>query len=1013
MHSHRTRSPFRFLASTSLLLSAPFPFATIATAQTTTPPENTRHAAPDTNDDQIVVTASRIAHAKVVDQPVTTLTGATIDAMGYTNIGTALTQLPAFGVPANGPVGSQGSFSAGETFVNLFNLGAQRTLTLVNGNRSVSAASSSLFGPVAGDPVDLSQIAPDLVERVEVVTVGGAPIYGSDAIAGTVNVILKKNYEGISGTVSAGISKYGDGRDTNGSLLFGRNFAEGRGNITLNFYYDRQHGISDGQRPDIVGGNSPFTGSARTNSAGYTHQLYSGGKRYGLFTDGGLPLVADSYPILGTSPYASVTDANGNALRFNRNGRLVPFVNGAATGSALYQAGGDGFPIANYDNFLADTERYSATMLAHYDITDHIQIFSEVWWGRSFGTNVSSQPYYSTAIFGNAGELSGNLVFNTSNPFLNAADRATIENALGGPGTFYLARANTDLTTGQFRSRTDILRVVTGLKGDFEAGERKFNWDVTVNYGRSVSATTSRELNLQNFANALDATTDAGGNIVCAGNPVNSPYPTLSSTCAPLDVFGTNTASAASVAYVTSIAQTHQVNTQYDIVADIKGDIIRLPGGFAKFALGYEQRHETAHFDPGAFFYGQVADDGSRTQYGPSTTIDPVGGAFTTHEAFGELSLPLISPSNHVPFVHRLEINGAARYVTNSSTSNFWAYTGGGTYAPVRDITFRGNYTRSFRAPALTELYAPRGTVYDTGNDPCDHRYIQQGPNPALRAANCAAAGLPSNFTSNIVDYTVQGTSGGNAGLQNEIASSWTAGAVIEPHFIPGLQITADYISISIANEIATLGPTDLMDACYDSPGYPNSFCNTFTRDSTGQVIDFAEGNYNIGAENFRALQGAISYDLPLHRVGLPERFGALSFRADFLHTYRHYYQVGTGDLQKVAGGITDPIDNVTATITYNNKHFSWLWQGIYYGPTRLDVNAPDSTYQYPRQSPYLVVNSAMSFIVNQHYTFSVNVNNVFDRGVPFPYSTILNSSNRYYDAIMGRYVRVSVKVKF
>ncbi len=845
-------------------------------------------------------------------------------------------------------------------------------------------------------------------------TVGGAPIYGSDAIAGTVNVILKKNFDGLEGSVSSGISKYGDGGDINGSLLFGKNFAGGRGNITINAYYDRQHGITGAQRPDSYGGSAPFFGTPADSSVPYINQLYSGGLHYNIFTNTGMPLFADSIPIYGGQPYAGITNAAGQALRFNNAGKLVPFVNGTITGSGLYQAGGDGFPIGDYSNFLAETERYALTALTHYDISDHVTFSGEVWWGRSTGTDLSEQPAYSTALFANAGQANGNLVLSSSNPFLSAADRATIEAGLGGPGDFYLARANTDLQGGSFKTRSDILRLVGGLKGDFAAGERKFNWDITLTYGRATSQTVTREINFQNFTNALNAVTGPDGSPACASGYTNSPFATLSSTCAPINVFGVNNESAAAINYITSLGQAHQVNTQYDFVADLKGDLIKLPGGFAKFVIGYEQRHETAHFDPGAFDYGYYDDTGTRQSYGFGAPVDPVGGTQTTHEGFTELNLPLIGPDSGVPLVHRLEASGAARYVNNSSTKSFWTYTYGGIYAPVSDITLRGNYTRSFRAPALTELYAPRGTVYSLANDPCDQRFINEGPNPATRAANCAAAGVPGNFTSSIVDASATGTSGGNPNLQNETANSFTAGTVIQPSFIKGLAITADYVSIRIHNEIATLSVTDLMDACYDSPGYPNSFCSTFTRDATShQITSFAQGNYNIGIESLQALQGHVAYDLPLTRVGLPASAGSLAFQADFLHTYRHYYQVGTGDLQKVAGGLADPIDNVTASVAYNSKSFTWLWQFMYYGPTKVAINSPDSDYQYPRQSPYLMVNTAISIVANERYTFRINVNNVFDRGVPFPYAISASSTSRYYDAIMGRYFRATAQFKF
>jgi len=145
---------------------------------------------------EIVVTGTRTG-SRVADQPVVAITGDSIVNQGYTQIGQALTNQPQFGVPANSTVGGQGSYGAGQSFSNLYNLGAQRTLTLVNGSRFVSAAASSVFGSSVGTPVDLGQIAPALVERIDVVSVGGAPIYGSDAIAGTVNIILKKNFEGV------------------------------------------------------------------------------------------------------------------------------------------------------------------------------------------------------------------------------------------------------------------------------------------------------------------------------------------------------------------------------------------------------------------------------------------------------------------------------------------------------------------------------------------------------------------------------------------------------------------------------------------------------------------------------------------------------------------------------------------------------------------------------------------------------------------------------------------------
>jgi outer membrane receptor protein involved in Fe transport len=971
----------------------------------------------DQNQSEIVVTGSRITRAPITDQPVATLSSELIQQRGFTNVGQALQQLPGFGAPGNSVAGSQGSFGAGQTFANLYNLGSQRTLTLVNGMRFVSPATTSIFGAVAGSPVDLGQIAPSLVDHIEVVSVGGAPIYGSDAIAGTVNVLLKKNYDGFEATGSYGLSKYGDGQDYNASLLAGKNFAEGRGNITANFYYDHQNGITGADRSNTYGGSSPFFGTA-LGDASYANQLYKGGRHYNVFTNTGMPMVDDYYAVLGQKAAAGITDALGRTLVFNKAGQLVPFKNGNPTGSALYQAGGDGFAIGDYSNFLVASERYQGTLLAHYDISDSIRFNGEVWFSRNYATNTADQPFYNYYGFGDAGDANGNLIINTANPYLSAADRATIVSNLtaagADPSRFYMARANTDLSTGSFRTSSDLLRFVAGVTGDIQAGERKFTWEINGTYGRTIARTTSREIVTQNFFNAIDATTDANGNIICRPGYTNAAIATGSATCAPLNIFGNGNASKAAQDYITALATTRQINKQSDIIADIKGDLIKLPGGFAKFVLGYEHRYESASFDPGAFYYGQDNGDGTRTQYGNSIPIDPVAGSYNTNEGFGELSLPFISPDNAVPAVYRLEVNAAGRYVKNSIAGGFWTYTGGATYAPVKDLTLRGNYTRSFRAPAITELFAPIGSVFDTANDPCDKRYIGQGPNPARRAANCAAAGVPENFTSVVADATVQGTSGGNPKLQNEVANSWTVGGVLLPSFLPGLTITSDYVNIKIKNEIASLSLTDLMNACYDSASGSSPYCSSFTRGTDSQVTGFAEGNYNIGQEVFRALQTSARWNLPLSRFGLPASAGQLMFDVNYLHTFRHYYQIGEGDFTKTAGSIGEPTDNFTATATYSKPTFNWMWQATYYGPAKVAVNAADTVYQYPRVGAYVLFNTAMGFNVNDRFSLRLNVNNVFNRSVPFPYYLgATGSTTRYFDAIMGRYMRITAGVKF
>lgn len=970
----------------------------------------------DTSDlEEVLVTGSRIKRANFdTIQPAETLGAQEILNRGYTNLGQALQELPAFSVPANSTIGSQGSYGAGQTFANLYDLGAQRTLALVNGHRFVSSATSSIFGAVAGSPVDMSSIPTALVDRVEVVAVGGAPIYGSDAIAGTVNIILKKNYEGAEVNVQGGIAQHGDAANGNASAVFGHNFADGRGNITVAAEVDKQNGLTTADRPNSSA-DGYFLGTALPHQS-FTQQLYPNGRHYTVFTNTGMPLVDDGYAILRSKPSYAVTNAAGQALYFGPDGTLTPFKNGAPTGNALYQSGGDGFRIADYGNLLTRSDRQQVTAQGHYDITDHLHFNSELWYGRVRASNLADQPFYNYAGFGDAGSTNGNLVLSTDNPFLTAQDRATLKSALtqygGDPSTFYMARANTDLSSGAFTTTSNLYRVVAGLNGDFDAGNRNFTWEVTGTWGQSQTTTEQREIVTQNLFNALNAVTDSSGNIVCAPGYTNATIATLSSTCAPLNIFGVNKASRAAINYITAIAKPTQNNIQDDIVADIGSSIFALPAGDVKYSLGYEYRREAVHFDPGTFYYGEPNGDGTRTQYGNSIPIDPVAGEYHTNEFFGELNVPVVAPAMDIPLINRLDGQAAARYIRNNQTGGFWSYTFGGSYQPVEDVTFRGNYTRSFRAPAITEAYSPTGQIYTTADDPCDSRYIKGGANPAQRAANCAAAGLPANFTSNIVDYTAMGTSSGNPNLKNEIADSWTAGLVARPRYVPNLTLSADYISIDISQEVSQLGATDLLDACYDNANMSgNAFCNTFTRDADGQVTFVKTGYYNAAIESFRAMQAEMSYLLNLSDVGLPSNSGSVNFSANYLLTFNHYYKVGTGDTQYVVGTSTDPRHNITINTTYQRGNFDFFWQTQWYGPARVSVNNPVSNYQYPDIDPFVMFNASTGYSFDDGLRVRLLVDNVFDTHEPFPYTGL--STTRYFSALLGRSFKLNVGLTF
>jgi len=1000
---------------------------TVAQAQTTpqdetpagTPQSAEASSSTDADDQTIIVTGSRIPRAGFdTVQPAMLIGSQQIDNRGYTNVGQALSELPAFGVPGNSPVGGQSSLGPAQTFVDFFSLGTQRTLTLVNGRRFVSSNTASIFGPVdAGSQVDLNVIPTALVDRIETVAVGGAPIYGSDAIAGTVNIILKRDFDGFQIEAQRGISQRGDAPETRLQAIAGFNFGDGRGNFVVAGEYNKTVGLATSSRFLTSAAGPFFTTSADPDSP-FLQSLYYN-QRYNIFTNTGIPLAGDSIP-----EFAGIFDGAGNVLKFNNAGKLEVLDFGERTGSLIESSGGNGFPLADYGNLLATSERYLANALGSYQVTDGIRFFGEAWYARSKGTNIADQPVYNTALFGPAGSADGNIVLSIDNPYLDPADRAVILSNLAAVGgingdgdlsQFLLTRANTDLASGRSEATVELYRFVGGFDGDLDLGGRAFKWEVSANYGRSKTSGKTRQLVQQNFLNAIDAVDDGNGNIICRPGYTNANIATLNSTCSPLNLFGVNQFSQEALDYVTAIARPVSINEQLVFNANIGGALFTLPGGDVGISFGYEHRQEKTRFDPGTFYYGEDADgDGTREQFGRIIPIDPVSGKFHTNELFGELRIPLVSPGMGWGFIHSAELEGAVRYVDHSLAGTDWTWTVGGRIAPIEDVTFRGNFTRSIRAPAITEFFNPTSQAFETANDPCDSRFVNAGPNPAQRRANCIAAGIadPDNFTSNIVDFTSPISVSGNPDLQNERADAWTVGAIIRPRFVRGLTIAVDWVDISLKQAVVSLDTLNTLNACYDAAEFPSAICSQIDRDANGQVTFVRTGYANAASLDFEGLTAEIAYRKDLADLGLGANAGNLGLSINYMYLNKLETRVGNGDINTARGEIGDPKHSFTANINYENGPVNLLWQTQYFGKSVIDADAAPGDYQYPSMNAWWLFNATIGYSVNEQFKLKFIVDNVFDADPPFPVPAA-GGTITYYSGILGRYFRAAATVKF
>ncbi|WP_114951332.1 TonB-dependent receptor domain-containing protein [Sphingosinicella terrae] len=1031
-----------FPPAASLIALAVAISSSAAFAQDETPADLPTASPAETADSEesIVVTGSRIPRANFdTPQPAVVLGGEQIEQRGYTNLADALEELPAFGVPGSSPVGAGqgGAFGSGQNFINFFGLGDQRTLTLVNGRRFVSSNTASIFGPSAGGPggqVDFNVLPTLLVDRVETIAVGGAPIYGSDAIAGTVNVILKRNFTGIQVDGTYGISERGDLRDWRIRAAAGTSFAGGRGNIAIAGEYNESDGLDYTGRPDRRL-NSFFTEPADPDSP--FAQTYIEDRRIPSISETGIPMVTDFIALspeqaaaFGFQP--AVVDAAGNPLTFDDSGNLVPIDFGEATGNTLNFNGGSGFVLPL--NLISPLRRYMVTALAQYELTDNVRLFGEAWYSNSRGTQIRSQPEYASFLFGSGpGTPGGQFIIDIDNPFLSDQARAIIQqNLAANPAadstdSFYLTRASTDLISGQASSEIELYRFVAGLDGTFEMLGRELSFELVGNYGHSRTEGRGRALVQQNLENALNAVDDGSGNIICAPGFTNAPVTTLSSTCAPINPFGRQISPEARD-YVTAITDPVGVNEQIVGTASVSGSLFDIWGGSVRFALGYEHRDESTDFDPGEFFAGgpdpdpAVDDNGDgipdndRVPFGQIAIIDPVSGGFNTDEFFAELVVPLVGRDQNIPFLHSVELNGAFRYIDHSLSGGDPTWTVGATWQPIRDVTFRGNFTRSVRAPAITEFFNPRSQSFFTDNDPCDARFIEGGPNPAVRAANCAADGIPADFESDIVDFTVPGAFSGNPTLTNEKADSWTIGVVLRPSFVPRLTLAVDWVDIKVEDAVTGLTAAQVLEACYDSESFPNvvsssgtNFCELFTRDADGQITFIETGFENASELNFEGLIAELAWRLPTPFLG---GSSSIDFGLNYIYNHRLDTRAGLSDITTLRGSIGYSKHQFTANATYRNEGLAWQVQAQYFGPALNDPDAEPDAFDFPRVESVVFINSSLSYNVNDRLTVRFIVDNVFDTKNPFP--TPANGGVvTYFDGVRGRYFRFGAGVRF
>ncbi|UVI40422.1 TonB-dependent receptor domain-containing protein [Qipengyuania spongiae] len=881
----------------------------------------------------IVVTGSRIRDPGVVSSvPVTSLGVQDLLDGGDLTVGDALNQLPALRSTFSQANSTRFIGTAGLNLLDLRGLGSERTLVLVNGRRHVTSTPGDFR-------VDTNTIPVDLLERTDVITGANSAIYGSDAVAGVVNFVLKEDFEGIKLRGQGGISDRGDRGSYFVSGVAGKNFADNRGNIAFAAEYARNNPVFFADRPDQTGafngapgfntvdtdiqcadtngdgtpdaGSVPFCDPAVVNNSDgiFDTRFFENGTKFGFISLGGTTSPA--------CPAATATNAArraavctgetsptggrlGRAFVFLPDGSLVAdpitadlrSVGGGRFGG-LTATGLEGAML------LPGLERYAGNLLFNFEVSPAFRPFAEAKYVRIEANQTSTQPTFV------AGALSP--VFSTSNPFLTPQARAQLNLITGGAATFSLNRFNNDIGTRAEDHERETYRIVGGVRGDF-GPTSNFFYEVALNYGRTDTFyETGGNVLVDNFNNAANAVRNGAGQIVCGINADADPT-NDDAACVPINLFGQGAPSAAAIDYVLYTSSREERAEQFQAVASLSGTtetFFELPGGPVSFAVGAEYRRETAFTD-----YDDVTQSGA-TFLNAFDTFDPP--ALKVAEAFGEVRLPILADR---PFFEELSVQAAGRVSDYDALEDLvFTYNVGAVYAPIQDVRFRVSYGRSVRAPNLNDLYATRAQTFANNfQDPCDQRFINDNPN---RAARCAEAGIPTQLTlpdGSVVPFTNAPTSGisgfnqGNINLEPEVSNSLTIGAVFQPRFLPGFSLTVDYYDVEITQAIAGLSGQGIVNRCYDDPvTLDNPFCDAvFRRRSSNPLIDFTfdgqSGRRFAGLEdivfpivgpgflnqpfNFQSLQASgIDFDA-VYRTGVTDDVD-LSLRAIVTHVIK------------------------------------------------------------------------------------------------------------------------------
>ena len=936
-------------------------------APSVAPPPSADRNAPAAED--IVVTGSRIARPDYqAPNPIVSLDAKSLQQSGSTNVTTFLQRVPALtnsldstrtagNAQADGVVGQ-----VGLNLLDLRGLGPARTLVLVDGRRHVAGQPNTAA-------VDINSIPTDLIKRIDVLTGSASAVYGADGVSGVVNFIMQRDFDGVKARTQFGISQRGDGANRFASIVAGHNFAGGKGNITLAYEYNADDALSNDDRSYLSSSKRQYFVALDNYDP-----TKPGSYKYG-------PMGDLRYPYSSNQGIIYIGDQT-----FRGDG--VPYTYGQFLQNDGYSIGGDDTPVAGYiGDIFPRTRRNAVNVLSHYDFSDAFKVSLE---GKFVQTDVTSYE-------GWGGDYPADI--SLDNPFIPASILAAA--LANGDTSIGVNRNNFDIPRKGEEDRRRTWRGVADISGRISDHA---HYDVSYTYGETdLRATKLNDRLNTEFLNALDVISDP-----VTGQPECRSAAARAAGCLPVNLFGGNTVNPASYGYYLADPVDHAKITQQVLNASLSGDFgqfFSLPGGPIEFAAGGEYRRESSSFSP-----AQELMDNDFYQYDEYIIPTPSSGKFHVWELFGELNAPLLKDR---PFAQLLSVGAAGRYSKYSTIGSTSSYSFNGIWSPVRAITFRGSYGRSVRAPNIGEIYQPQTGTSQFFEDPC---YVANRTNgTSYRQANCQAlieksGGNPNTFTAANnpnANIFIPGTQQGNPTLKAEAARTWTAGIVLRPDFIRGLQIGLDWYDIRIKDAINTPDANTVANLCVDQPTLENAFCAAIDRQNgTGYISGFRVEPQNVAAFSTSGLELNVSYHFNTAKLGSFD----IRLVGGYLHTLTQIATPGAA-VENDADQIFRPKYNFTFSPTWTigalTLAYNLRWQD---GVRRFDRIDTDSNPSYvdPRYLRYNELwehDVQFDLKVDERFSFYGGVNNLTDQKPDIGFETNVPISP------MGRYFYAGARV--